>query len=346
MPSLKIVIPTGGLAKRMRPQTWSKPKPLVSVAGKTVLDHLLGMFACLPPGMPVEYVIILGPHLGETQIPAHMQAHHPEKKVQYILQPEMKGQADALWLARQHLTGPMLVCFSDTLIQSDFSFLAAEQTEAVIWVKPVPDPRRFGVVEMDPAGWVKRLVEKPSTFENNLAVVGCYYFRQAEEVVAAVEEQVRKKITRQGEYFLADTINLMIAGGLQMRTCRVDTWLDTGTIPAILETNRFLLQHGSASHLEPVAYNGGRIIPPVFIHAGAEVSDSVIGPFVSISANCQVRKAVIEDSILEPGSMVENAALKASFLGCNARVTGDPDRKDAWQLNIGDDSSVSVSGQE
>src|SRR5512136_1678241 len=103
MPSIKIVIPTGGLAKRMRPQTWSKPKPLVSVAGKTVLDHLLGMFASLPPGMAVEYVIILGPHLGETQIPAYMQAHHPDMKVHYVVQPEMKGQADALWLARRHL---------------------------------------------------------------------------------------------------------------------------------------------------------------------------------------------------------------------------------------------------
>jgi glucose-1-phosphate thymidylyltransferase len=346
MPSLKIVIPTGGLAKRMRPQTWSKPKPLVSVAGKTVLDHLLGMFASLPQGMLVEYVIILGPHLGEKQIPAYLQVHHPEKKVQYVLQPEMKGQADALWLARRHLAGPMLVCFSDTLIQADFSFLSNEESGGVIWVKPVPDPRRFGVVEMNPDGWVKRLVEKPSTFENNLAVVGCYYFRQAEDVAAAIEEQVRQGITRQGEYFLADTINLMIAGGLQMRTSRVDTWLDTGTIPATLETNRYLLQHGSASHLEPVTFNGGRIIPPVFIHAGAEVSDSVIGPFVSIGAQCQVHRAVLEDSILEPGSVVENAALKASFLGCNARVTGEPGRKDVWQLNIGDDSSVSVSDQD
>ncbi len=79
--TLKIAIPAAGWATRMRPQTWSKPKPLVSVGGKAVLEHLLDMFASVPPEMDVEYVFILGPHLGETQIPAYLSAHHPELKV-------------------------------------------------------------------------------------------------------------------------------------------------------------------------------------------------------------------------------------------------------------------------
>ena len=155
--TIKIVIPTAGWATRMRPQTWSKPKPLVSVAGKTVLEHLLETFRSIPESFSVEYVIIFSPGLGESQIPPFMKEHYPDLKVSYVLQPVMKGQSDALDLARAYLTGPMIVCFSDTLMETDFSFLAKEKADGVAWVKPVPDPRRFGVAEVDSQGWVTQL---------------------------------------------------------------------------------------------------------------------------------------------------------------------------------------------
>src|SRR5512136_680387 len=110
--SLKIVIPTAGWATRVRPQTWSKPKPLVGVAGKATIDHLLDTFRSVPFPETVEYVIILGPYLGETQIPPYIHEHYPGYKVHYVVQSLMRGQSDALWQARDHLTGPMLMCFS------------------------------------------------------------------------------------------------------------------------------------------------------------------------------------------------------------------------------------------
>ncbi len=338
--TLKIVIPTAGWATRMRPQTWSKPKPLVGVAGGTVLDHLLDSFHTLPAGMEVEYVFIVGPGLGETQIPPYVQERHPNLKAHYILQPVMKGQSDALWLAREHLTGPLLVCFSDTLIETDFSCLADEKAEGVAWVKPVPDPRRFGVAELDTDGWVTHLVEKPQTKDNNLVVVGCYYFKQADKLVSAIEEQFRRGTSLKGEYFLADSINIMIERGLKMRTKNVSVWLDTGTIEATLETNRYLLEHGRESNPQNIKDENSKIVPPVFVHESAEITDSVIGPHVSIGAGCVVTGSKIEDSILEAGVTVSAAALKGSFIGRQAQVQGRSADDPPLKLSVGDNSSV------
>jgi glucose-1-phosphate thymidylyltransferase len=352
--TLKIVIPTAGWATRMRPQTWSKPKPLVSVAGRTVLDHLLEMFHSLPdlspagamtpgsqqPSVSAEYVIILGPGLGEVQIPLFMQEHYPELKTHFVLQKVMQGQSDALWLARQHLAGPVLICFSDTLMETDFSFLAIEKADGVAWVKPVADPRRFGVAEVDAEGWVTHLIEKPRNTDNNLVVVGCYYFKQAEELLSAIEEQFRRGDSLKGEYFLTDTINIMIERGLKMRTQTVMVWLDTGTIEATLETNRYLLEHGNANKTKSEKQRGLKIVPPVFIHTSARISNSVIGPYASIGADCIITEARVEDSILEASVTVEAAALKGSFIGRQARVRGRSADDPALKLNVGDDSSV------
>ncbi len=343
--TLKIVIPTAGWATRMRPQTWSKPKPLVSVAGKTVLDHLLDTFRTLPDRRPVEYIIIYSPGPGETQIPPFMQEHYPHLKVSYVLQSEMKGQSDALWLAREHLSGPMLVCFSDTLMETDFSFLAKEEPDGVAWVKAVADPRRFGVAEVDADGWVTRLVEKPQTMENNRVVVGCYYLRDAAGLLSAIEEQMQRGISLKGEFFLTEAINIMIERGLKMRTQTVDVWLDTGTIEATLETNRYLLSRSQVGTLErwndeTCKRANVQLVNPVFIHETAEIENSVIGPYASVGADCVIRDSRVSNSILEAGATVEAAALKGSFIGRQAKVRGGSADAPPLTLNIGDDSSV------
>jgi len=347
--TLKIVIPMAGWGTRMRPQTWSKPKPLVSVAGQTALDYLMDMFKTVPVSQNTEYVFILGPYLGELQIPPFMEEHYPDIKVHYIVQAEMKGQSHALYLARQYLAGPAIVCFSDTLIETDFSFLEREKSDGVAWVKAVPDPRRFGVAEVNKDGWVTRLIEKPETMENNLALVGCYYFKSGEELMSAIEEQMRRNLQLKNEFFLVDAINLMLERHALIYAEKTTTWLDTGTIEATLETNRYLLEHmqagkftGShASNHQTLQMPDVKINLPVYIHETAQITDSEIGPYVSIGANCKITGSRIENSIIEADCEITDTALKGSMVGRQAIVRGKGGKK-ALSINISDDSSVII----
>jgi len=335
METLKIIIPMAGWGTRMRPHTWSKPKPLVSVAGKTSFDHLMDMFKTVPDPQNTEYVFVIGSFLGE-QIPVYVQKHYPQITAHYVVQEEMKGQSHALWLARHHLHGPMMMVFSDTLLETDFSFLAQEEWDGVAWVKAVSDPRRFGVAEVK-EGRIFRLIEKPQTMENNLALVGCYYFKKGQDLVSAINEQMKRGIALKGEYFLADAINIMLDYGAQMRTHSVEVWLDTGTIEATLETNKYMLEHGRDNSEAAAKFPGVTIIPPVFVHPSAKLKGSIVGPNVSVSADCEVSGCVLRNSILDDGAVVTDSVLDGSFIGRQARVRGRP-----AAINIGDNSSIQL----
>lgn len=329
--TLKIAVPMAGLGTRMRPHTWSKPKPLVSIAGKTVLDYVLQQFDSIPDSFDVEYVFIIGPQ--GDQVKEYMEERHPEKRVHYVLQAEMRGQSDALYQARDYLTGPMIMAFSDTLAETNFSFLAEETADGVAWVKPVPDPRRFGVAEVDDQGWVVRLIEKPQDMKNNLAVVGFYYFKSAERLIGAIREQMDRNITLKNEFFLADAINILLEQGAHIRTRKVDVWLDAGTPDSVLETNRYLLGHGYDNTEEARRREGVEVIPPVFIHETARIESSVIGPNVSIGPECEIRQSIVINSILEEGTHVEEMVLEDSLIGRNVHLRGQPVR-----VNLGDES--------
>lgn len=336
--TMKIVIPMAGWGTRMRPHTWSKPKPLVSVAGKTSLEHVLDMFKTLPDPEHAEFVFIVGPYLGEMQIPTFIKEHYPDMKAQYVVQHEMKGQSHALSLAREHLTGPMIMCFSDTLMETDFSFLAGEESDGVAWVMPVDDPRRFGVAEEGADGWVTRFIEKPQSLDNNLVVVGCYYFKSAERLLAAIDNQMQRGVMLKNEYFLTDAISIMIEGGAKVRTQKISTWLDTGTIDATLDTNRILLEK-TGSRAGKFEGSNVEVIEPVAIHESAFISNSKIGPFVSIGANCRIENARISETIVEADCEIKDAALTRSLVGKQAKIKGRGDGH-VSQLNVGDTSQV------
>ncbi|MBI3158653.1 MAG: nucleotidyltransferase [Chloroflexi bacterium] len=340
MPSdnLTIIIPMAGYGTRLRPHTWSKPKPLVSAGGQTFLAHVLDFIAPAADPKKTEVVFIVG-HLGE-QVPPYMEAHHPDAHAHYLVQKEMKGQSHAIAMAREFLHGPTLIIFPDTLITDDLAALRQEPADAVIWVKPVEDPRRFGVVVTDADGYVTGLVEKPDTMEHNLAIVGYYYFKRGEDLLAAIDRQLQHDMKTKGEYFIADAIGLMLKDGLHLRAQPVDVWLDIGLPETLLETNRYLLEHGRDNSAEQPARPGVEIVPPVFIHPEARITGSRVGPHVAIGAGCHVEDSRIADSVLESGARVRNARLSGSLIGQRASVEGVD-----GIINVGDDSTVKGPSQ-
>lgn len=326
---MKIVIPMAGFGKRLRPLTFTRPKPLLTVADKPVLGHVLEMFAALPS---IDEVIFIVGHLGD-QIEQYIAQSHPGLQARFVEQTELIGQSHAIWLAREGLEGPMVMAFVDTLIEADLAFLESEKADAVAWVSEVPDPRRFGVACVGKGNWVSQLIEKPQDMRENLAVVGFYYFQDAARLIAAIDEQIQRKMQLKGEYFLADAINLLLEDGLKMRAQHVDSWHDCGTPQAMLETNRYLLEHGRDNSELAAGRKNVVIIPPVFVAPSADIRHAVIGPHASVGPDCVIEHAMIRNSIIEEGSQIKDSMLNASLLGRDVRLTG---RDHA--LNLGDGS--------
>lgn len=331
---IKIIIPMAGYGSRMRPHTWSKPKPLIPLAGKRVLDHLLAMFNTLPDVEQARFVFILSPNQGDL-IQKYMARRYPHCKVDYVIQQEMRGQSDALWQARAFLKGRMIMVFSDTLIESSLEFMANDRSEAIAWVKAVPDPRRFGVAEVSAGRWVTRLIEKPRDVDNNLAVVGFYYFKEGEKLLAAIAEQVRRNDVLKGEFYLTGAINILLEMGVKMRIENVTHWLDAGTPDALLETNRFFLEHGRQSAVRESELEDVVILPPVSIHPTARLSTSTIGPHVSVGEGTIMEGSEVRDSIIGDNSHITDSHLSASIIGDMVEISGL-----SGQFNLGDNSTA------
>jgi glucose-1-phosphate thymidylyltransferase len=295
----------------------------------------MDMFANLPESENFEIIFIVG-YLGD-QAETYIKEHYPHIKSHFVVQEEMRGQSHAILLARDFLQGPGIIVFVDTLIETDLTFLANEQADAVTCVQPVSDPRRFGVAELGPDGFVRRLVEKPDDMSNNLAIVGFYYFKDSSKLLSAIEEQIEQNIQLKNEYFLADAVNIMLERGLKMRTQTVNVWLDAGTADTLLETNRYLLDHGRDNSNELEEHRGVVINPPVYIHPTALIQNSIIGPYVSIGAGCKVRSSILQDSILEDEAQTSGAILEHSLIGRKACV----ERRPAI-LNAGDQTEVTL----
>ncbi len=259
----------------MRPHTYTKPKPLINVAGKPMLAHILDKFK----GIEVEeYIFIVG-YLGE-QIEKYVSQQYGFK-ARYIVQHEMLGQAHALWLCRDYVDSPVFMVFGDTFFEVDLSEVGASPKDSLAYVHEVVDPRRFGVAVVGPDSYIQQFVEKPTALDNKLAVIGMYYFTDGPALMRACAELMDKRIQTKGEFFLTDAINLMIAEGSRFVTRTVDVWRDTGKPETVLETNRYLLENGN-DNSQQVTCDQCVIIPPVNIHSSAKIEHSIIGPYVTI----------------------------------------------------------------
>lgn len=323
---MKAVILLAGLGTRLRPHTYSRPKPLVNVAGKPVLGHILDGMADLQFD---EIIFIVG-YLGD-QIEKYVSEKYPHLNARFVVQEEMRGQAHAINLAKPYIDQDVLIIFGDTIWETDWTRLRRVQSDGLIYVHQVPDPRRFGVVTLE-NGFVTRFVEKPQTQISNLAVVGVYYFKAWQKLMQGISDILELDIQTKGEYYLADAMQRMIEQGAQLEAESIAVWEDCGTREAILQTNRYLLGKNAEHHGETEA---SHIIPPVHIASGAQVRRSIVGPNVSISEGAVIEDSILRDCIISEDAQVQSAMLEWSLVGSDARVRGAFEK-----LNVGDSSEI------
>lgn len=323
---MDVILPVAGLGTRLRPQTWTKPKPLVSLAGKPMIGHVLDRVLEVNP----DKIVFVTGFLGE-QVEAWARKNL-DVPLAFVEQPEMRGQTDAIIRARDLVHDDALILFPDMLFEADLTALQDVTADVVIFTKEVEDPSAFGIAVVDDEQ-VVRLVEKPQQPLSNLAIVGIYYIRNMPTLYAAIEEQMRRGIALKNEYFLADAVQLMIDHGARVITMPATVWEDCGSAENLLSTNRFLLQARGSTH---GSHDASVIIAPSFVAPDATVEYSVVGPFASIGSGAIVRNSVVRDSIVEDGARIEDALLDASLIGRRASVRGL-----VRAANIGDDAVVS-----
>ena len=329
---MKLVIPLAGYGTRMRPHTYVRPKPLINVAGKPVLAHILDRFQ----DFDIEEAIFIVGHLGE-QIADYVDSHYTFPITRYVEQRELKGQAHALWLAREYLNGPLFIIFVDTIADGGLDAVRTTDADGIAFVKEVEDPRRFGIAMTDEQGRIVRFVEKPDTMEHRLALIGQYWLREGRDLVAAIEELLARGIQTKGEYYLADALQLMIDRGALFVPQEVDVWKDCGTIEATLDTNQYLLAHG-ASNAEERTYSQGLVIPPSYIGENVVIERAVVGPYATILDGAHIRDAIVRDAIVGEETTIESALVEHSIIGNRAHIRGTFQR-----FNVADTSWIKTS---
>jgi glucose-1-phosphate thymidylyltransferase len=224
--------------------------------------------------------------------------------------------------------------FGDTFFGTDLDEIKGSPHDSIAYVHEVTDPRRFGVAIIGPNGYIQKFVEKPTSMDNRLAVIGMYYFSDGPALMRACGELMEKDIRTKGEYFLTDALNLMIPQGHHFVTRTVDVWHDSGKPKTVLGTNRYLLDHGRDNSGE-VSYRTSVIIPPVNIHSSASIEYSVIGPYTTIGHDCRIVRSIIRDSIIDAEAQIEDSTMDQSLIGQEAVVKGR-----YQQFNVGDSAVV------
>lgn len=329
-----------GRGSRLRPHTLTVPKPLLPIAGKPIVQRLVEDIVGLYDGKVEEIAFVIGDFGKEVEQNLLDVAKDLGAIGHIFYQDEPLGTAHAIWMAESLMKGEIIIAFADTLFRANFKLDRSK--DGAIWVKRVEDPSAFGVVTLNEQGIIHELVEKPSTFVSDLAIIGIYYIREGEVLRAEIQHILDNDLKEKGEYQLTNALENMKAKGAQFVPGTVDDWMDCGNKAAMLDTTIKVLGYDTADGKSLVSTDllvmNSTIVPPCFIGAGVTIENSVIGPNVSIGAGSTVRNAVVRETLIGEKTEVNNIVLSQSMIGNHSTIVHH-----SRNLDIGDYCRLKVN---
>ena len=297
---MKIVLPVAGNGLRLRPYTEDRPKCLLPLAGKTIIDWIVEEASILKPS---ETIFITG--YKAEKMDEYLQTKPEWGRVRTVVQSKPQGLGEAISLSLPFVDDdePLLIILGDTLFEADLRILDGAQ-ENILYTFKVDDPKRFGVAVTDSDGRISRLVEKPQEFVSDEAIVGIYYIKDVKVLKESLKYLMDNDIRTKGEFQLTDALEMMLQKGCKFRTAPVSRWLDCGLVETLLETNAHVLKRNDNSG--NLKFEGTGIVPPCYIGKNAKIHGCKIGPNVSIGDDCEISGCTISDAIVWNGVKIAN----------------------------------------
>lgn len=327
---MKAIIPVAGAGAKLRPHTYTQPKALIPIAGKTILSFIVDQ---LHEVGITEFIFIVG-YLGE-KIQDYVQTTYPHLTTHFVYQNDRQGTAHAIELAKSIVgEDEVFISLGDTICEFDMKEVM-ESPYSVLGIKKVDDPRKFGVVDLNDNLFVEHAIEKPAIPKSNDALVGIYKIKESRILFECFQHLFSENIKSNGEYHLTDAIDCMIQKGVQFKACKVKHWYDCGKKENLLEANAVLLKKTGGLLVTPETYPNSIIIAPVSIAEGCTIENSIIGPHVTIGNNTTIKSSVVKESIIGSYTTLDEVVLDNSLIGNDAAVKGL-----SRTLNIGDNTEI------
>ena len=329
---MKAIIPVAGAGTKLRPHTYTQPKALIPLAGKTVLSIIVDQI--IDSGI-TDFIFIVG-YLGE-KIQDYVKEKYPHIKAHFVHQSDRHGIGHAIQLTREWVgTDEVFIVLGDTICEYNIHQMM-DCPHSVLAVKKVDDPRNFGVAEIGEDGQVNRVVEKPQIPKSNMALVGIYKIKESQLMFQCLENNIRNMVMTQGEYSITDALECMISSGAHFQSIKVQNWFDCGKKETILESNALLLKK-FGSQIDPNhQFENTIIVQPVSIADGCEIKNSIIGPNVTIGEKTSINYSIVKESIIGSFANLYDIVLTQSLIGSDTEVKGE-----SRSLNIGDNTEIDL----
>ena len=311
-----------GMGKRMRPHTLTIPKPLIPVAGKPIVQHLVEDITKVCHEKVDEIAFVIGDFGKEFEKKLMDIAAAEGAKGSIYYQDKPLGTAHAILCAKDALKGKVVVAFADTLFRTDVQM--SDAYDGIIWVKQIEDPRQFGVVKVNADNVITDFVEKPPTFVSDLAIIGIYYFKDGEYLRSQLQYLLDNEIKDKGEYQLTNAMENMKNQGKQLIPGKVTEWLDCGNKDATVYTNQRMLEIQKDKLKIPTSLKleNAIVIQPCYIGEDVKISNAIVGPHVSVGQGSMISDSVIKNSIIQNNTEVAQAVIDNSMIGSFVNYRG------------------------